>query len=722
VLLTLKGYFRRERGFDFADIHKPAFTWILLIEAVALVTWQMFANNRWVLLLVVTTHLLALWILFYSVSASTIVWFLGMSLTILLSAQIYDQPAASLALCFMPLISILLQGWMVGLLIAGLTLGEVLIAPDTLPILTGYRPHILIGAGAGWVVGGIIRYSLVNFVETIYANYQHAIGDLAEARLQRAELKQVQDDLVHANRELTRLTRQLRIANHAAEEARRVKDNFVSTVSHELRTPLNMIIGFSEVIAKSPRVYKTRLPPTLLADITSIQRNSQHLLALINDVLDLSQVEMGVLSLARDWCSLQALIQEAVDVIHPLFHSKGLYLKIEAIISDDRIYCDQTRIREVLINLLSNAGRFTERGGVTIRTKKDDKFIIFSIEDSGPGIPSENQARIFEPFYQQNSSIYRKKGGSGLGLSISKRLVELHGGEMWFESQLGIGSIFSFSLPLDVLEDDAPNPSNAFRWVNPYATKETRTRPFLAPVAEPTPRCVLLEQGDGLRRLFERYLDGVEIIPVRDGSQAALEVGKPLTQALVINHPQYEEISKKLLLENQLSYGQSVIGFWLPGTESVASSMHVNRYLVKPVSTEILLETLEQFGDDVQNILLVDDNPDVLQLFGRIITSSDRPYKILRATNGLQALDLMRMRKPDLVFLDLVMPEVDGFQVLNEKENNPDICKIPVVVLTAQDPAISAKVVETVKLGRGGGIAARDLLKLVKLISFHRME
>ena len=719
MLLDLKGLFHRERGFDSADFQKPAFAWLLLVESVALVTWQLFANNHWVLLLVVFTHLLALWTLFYRVSASIIVWFFGLSLIILLSAQVYVQPAVSLALCLLPMVTVLLHGWPAGLLIGGLTLGGVIFGQNYFPVLTGYRLHILIGAAAGWVVGGIIRYWLVNFMEAIYANYQHAIGELAEARKQRLETKQVQEDLVHANRELARLTRQLRIANQEAEEARRAKENFVATVSHELRTPLNMIIGFSEVIAQTPRVYKTRLPPTLLADITSIKRNSQHLLDLINDVLDLSQVEMGVLSLSRDWCTLQALLQEAIEVIHPLYRSKGLSLEVDSADPDVRVYCDQTRIREVLINLLSNAGRFTEQGGVHLKTQIREYFIIVSVQDTGPGIPSENQARIFEPFYQQDSSIRRKQGGSGLGLSISKRLVELHGGEMWFESEFGVGTTFYFSLPLKAAEEEGGELPRGLRWVNPYAAQEARSRPFIAPLAAPIPRCVILEEGNGLKRLFERYLDGIEIVSAQNISQVVNEIERPLTQTLVINHPEHQVIFRELRLRNQLPYGLSVIAFWLPGTENVARDMHVNQYLVKPVSNETLLQTLEQFGNDIQEILLVDDNPDVLQLFARIIASSHRPYKVLRATDGQQALELLRTRQPDLVLLDLVMPEVDGFQVLKEKERDPSIRDIPVVVLTAQDPAVVGKVVDEISLGCGGGVSMRDLLTLVRMTHFH---
>ena len=290
---------------------------------------------------------------------------------------------------------------------------------------------------------------------------------------------------------------------------------------------------------------------------------------------------------------------------------------------------------------------------------------------------------------------------------------------MRFESESGIGSTFSFSLPVGEVEEEATLQRGSSRWINPYAIQEGRTRPFRAPVAAVLPCCVVFEVGDGIRHLFERYLDGYEIIPVQDVPQLITEIGQPLTQTLVINHPDYETICHSLSTQNQLPYGLTLFAFWLPGIASVAKNMNVKQYLVKPVSTETLLETLEGFGGEIQDILLVDDNPDILQLFGRIISSAKKSYKVLRATDGQQGLDLLRTRKPDLVFLDLVMPEMDGFQLLREKEADLSIRDIPVVVLTAQDPVIVTKAVEMVAPKAGRGDLPADLLTLVRTMSLN---
>ncbi|MCP4534139.1 MAG: HAMP domain-containing histidine kinase, partial [Delftia sp.] len=289
-----------------------------------------------------------------------------------------------------------------------------------------------------------------------------------------------------------RLSDRLKTMHQVAEEARRAKEEFVANVSHELRTPLNMIIGFSEIITESPQVYGASLPPALLADIGAIQRNSRHLSRLVDDVLDLSQIEAGRMALNKEWASLPDIIGAATLAVRPLFESKGFYLETDIPPDLPPVFCDSTRVRQVLINLLSNAGRFTERGGVRVRIERAENEIVISVSDTGPGIGVEAQQKLFEPFQQLDSSIRRRHDGSGLGLSISKRFVEMHVGKMWIESQVGVGATIYFSLPLETPLPAIPGGGSALRWFNPYQPYEKRTRRSKAPAPSFVPRYVLL--------------------------------------------------------------------------------------------------------------------------------------------------------------------------------------------------------------------------------------
>src|SRR6185503_18004148 len=193
-------------------------------------------------------------------------------------------------------------------------------------------------------------------------------------------------DLAQANLQMTRLNILAQGLRQAAEEARRAKEEFVANVSHELRTPLNMIIGFSETILQSPGAYGKKIPPALLADLMVIYRNAEHLSELINDVLDLSQVDAEKMALTKEQAQLGEIVEEATTAIRPLYTSKGLYLDVDIPENLPSIFCDRTRIREVLLNLLSNAGRFTERGGVHLRGWLKGNDVVVSVTDSGPGI------------------------------------------------------------------------------------------------------------------------------------------------------------------------------------------------------------------------------------------------------------------------------------------------------------------------------------------------
>jgi len=220
-------------------------------------------------------------------------------------------------------------------------------------------------------------------------------------------------------------------------------------VSHELRGPLNLILGFSRLMALSPERYGEPLPGAYRADVATIYRNSRHLSDLIDDILDLSQIEAERLPLAKERVDLEEeVVKEAAEFVHPLAERKGLTLTLRLAGTLPAVMVDRVRLRQVVLNLLTNAVRFSEKGEITLRTERQRERVLVSVQDSGPGIDADQLPRLFQEFSQAQPAERREVRGSGLGLAISKQLVELHGGEIWVQSTRGVGSTFSFTVPL----------------------------------------------------------------------------------------------------------------------------------------------------------------------------------------------------------------------------------------------------------------------------------
>lgn len=670
----------------------------------------------------VSTAAIALYLLPRRPLAAQTIWLLGLAGTIVLWMARFRQPEVIFFLSLLPFVVTITAGWPAGLVAESLLIVVVWLLPGllSLPYPSSYGLGVIAGGAVAGMMGWSVTYSLLTVAQWSLAGYNQARQKMAEAQEQRLELKQAQEDLVRANRELARLSDHLKAMYQVAEEARRAKEEFVANVSHELRTPLNMIIGFSEMITQSPQIYGDNLPPTLLSDIDAIYLNSQHLSRLVDDVLDLTQVEAGRMALSKEWTCLPGIIQAAALAVHDLLDSKGLFLELDLPADLPSVFCDSTRIRQVVLNLLSNASRFTERGGVRIQATQEGNQVVVSVTDTGPGIAPQDQERLFEPFQQLDNSIRRRHGGSGLGLSISKQFVEMHGGKMWLESQVGIGTTFHFSLPLEEsLPSSFLDTDDARRWFSPYSEYEYRIRTGRSKAEAPVvlPRFVVLEDGETLRRLLARYLDGFEVSSVRDIQEAIDELNRSPAQALIVNMPSPVGTSHGLEGLTNLPYGTPAITCWVPGTDEIAQHMGAVRYLVKPIPRETLLSTLEGLGEEIKSVLVVDDQPDVLQLFARMLSSEGQRYRILRADSARRALSLLRQRQPDVMLLDLIMPGMDGFQLLQEKERDPSIRDIPVVIISSRDPEGEPIVSDLLTVSRTGGLSLRNLLACIQSVS-----
>jgi signal transduction histidine kinase/CheY-like chemotaxis protein len=566
-----------------------------------------------------------------------------------------------------------------------------------------------------WTILGVMIpvYRPVNHVaDWAWAYFQETRGLLEEAQEHRGKLEQALTDLAQANLQMTRLNILAQGLRLAAEEARRAKEEFVANVSHELRTPLNMIIGFSETILQSPGAYGKKIPPTLLADLMVIYRNAEHLSELINDVLDLSQIDAEKMALTKEPAQFREIVEEATTAIRPLFASKGLYLDIDIPENLPSVFCDRTRIREVLLNLLSNAGRFTEQGGVGLRVWPEGNDLMVSVADSGPGIAAKDLDKVFQPFQQLDSSIRRRYGGTGLGLTISERFIQLHGGKIWVDSQEGSGTTFFFCLPVaPALMGDS-----FLHGVTPDWEFLQRTHPYTGSRPVVQPRFVILETGDTLQRLLTRYWDKVETAPVSSIEEAMAELSRLPAQALLVNETSTGKVLEYLNLSQKLPNNTPLITCSIPRLAEL-DPLGASVRLVKPIFRETLLGALDQLNIKEGTVLIVDDEPDALQLFRRMLTSLERDYRILLARDGQEALTILQKCRPQVILLDLVMPNMDGFQFLELRRQQPILGEIPVVIISARDPASQPIVSGMLAATLGGGLSISQLLAGIEALS-----
>jgi signal transduction histidine kinase/DNA-binding response OmpR family regulator len=651
---------------------------------------------------------------------------------ILLAAAWFDQPSI-LALLAIPTA---LAAGMVGLrgatVVTAVETAALLFWPDA--IWGGMDAGVVVPLAGVWMMLGLMAAVYRPVYQAIGWSWEYVErtqGELEQARDRQVTLKQALADLADANAQLTRLNMVAQGLRQAAEDARLAKEQFVANVSHELRTPLNMIVGFSEMIVRTPQMYGASsapsavpagapsralagapVPQTLLADLMVIYRNAQHLADLIDDVLDLSQIEADQMALSKEAVSFDEIVAAAVIAVRPLFESKGLYLRT-TVPEDLTVFCDRTRIREVLLNLLSNAGRFTEQGGVEVHVSQEREDVMVAVSDTGRGIAAQDLGKLFRPFQQIDGSIRRRYGGTGLGLSISKRFIELHGGQIWVNSEVGQGTTFFFRLPM---RPAALADGDYSRWLIPEWEYVQRTRRSTAPRAVIRPRLVVVEKGQALRRLLVRYLDGVEVVPATSLQDAVQKLATSPSQALLIN-----ELSVNGVLQDirtvDLPYDTPVMVCSVPEAHPMADLPGMVDYLVKPISRDKLLAALERLEMHGKSVLIVDDEPEALRLFRRMLVSSAQGYRVLRARDGQEALHMLRLHRPDAMLLDLVMPNMDGFQLLEAKSQDPELRGIPVVVISARDPAGQPIVSSTLTVVKEGGLSARHLLAGIKALS-----
>lgn len=512
--------------------------------------------------------------------------------------------------------------------------------------------------------------------------YLHAQDLLGEARERTAGMKQTLSDLSHANRQLGLANERLDALRLIAEEAQKTKTAFVAKVSHEFRTPLNMIIGLVDLMVANPEVYEGALPAAVSEDLRIVRRNCEHLSGMVNDVLALSQAEAGRLVLRRERVALGEIIDGALAVVRPLVEKKGLDLEVT--IPDDlpMVYCDRTRIRQVILNLASNAARFTQEGRIAIRVAVQGQGAVVSVQDTGPGIPAEDAERIFEPFCQGASKLWRDKSGSGLGLTISKQFVELHGGRIWIESEPGTGTTISFSLPVSPLG----HASGPGRWISENWVWVERTSQANLPRPPDKPRVIIHDDTGELCHAYKYHGDEVEFVHALSLAQVAEELRRCPAHAVMLNAQSPDELWPLVSQARQNVRDTPLVGCVVSPEVGRTWRGGVVGYLTKPVTRAELIGAVQNLNGPVRRVLAVDDDPDVLNLWARMLIAHDSTLEIAKASSGQEALDELDTNPPDVMLLDLMMPEMNGWQLLAIKEERQAIRDIPVVLVSAQDP------------------------------------
>jgi signal transduction histidine kinase/CheY-like chemotaxis protein len=610
--------------------------------------------------------------------------------------------------------------------------------PAGLPLLPGLRPaagpETLVALVAIWASMGVMvlgHYPVANFATWAEGYYQRVQAQLDEAVERKMALEQALEDLTLASRQLALANERLAALRNIAEEAQQTKAAFVAKVSHEFRTPLNMIIGLVDLMVKSPEVYGKKLPRALLEDLAIVQRNCEHLAGLVNDVLDLSQVEVGRLTLHPERVRLPDICAEALAVVHPLLHKKGLELHLA--VPDDlpEIYCDRTRIRQVILNLLSNAARFTEQGHIEIRMEQRRSALLVSIRDTGPGIAPEDVDRIFEPFCQGTQPLWRDKGGTGLGLSISKQFVELHGGRIWLESELGRGTTFHFELPISPDIEAIARPT---RWLSEEWIWHARNHPTALPDLAARPRVLLCDASGNLQVALSRFADEMEVVRVTNLADASQMVKECPVHMAVVNVPSPEALWPTIAAARQQLPDTPVAGCLIPAHVQRLAESRALDYLVKPITRADLQNALARAGlsghaaarhtpgetapaasdaapTPTRRILVVDDDPEVVMLWTRMLHLLDGGLEILTEASGTAALAALQRHHPDLMLLDIMLPDITGWAVLAQKNADQDIAGIPVILVTAQDPAEEPVRSEAMVLTMAGGLSIGKLLR-----------
>ncbi|MEM7250214.1 MAG: response regulator [Pseudomonadota bacterium] len=516
-----------------------------------------------------------------------------------------------------------------------------------------------VSRGLGTLKRGAIRIGEGDLQHRIGLTSNDEMGDLSQA------FDQMSDRL-----ELT--MREVQSARDAATEANRAKSTFLANMSHELRTPMNAIIGYTEMLIEDA---EDTGQEDFIPDLEKVLAASRHLLSLINDVLDLSKIEAGGMTLFIEEFSPVTLIADVVNTVRPLVGQNANELTVNIEPSMDAMTADQTKVRQTLFNLLSNACKFTERGSISLTASQDRQAdtIVIEVSDSGIGMDEEQLKRVFEPFTQADSSTSNRYGGTGLGLSISKEFCELMGGRIVVDSEINEGTTFSVTLPRVMAEAESSHSAE----------------PVSLPAGSGRGTVLVIDDDERVLELSARILkkQGFSVATSNNGERG-LELARALHPTAVILDiimPGMDgwQVLSALKADSETAELPVVLMTMLDDRET-GFALGATEYLTKPIDRNRLAEFFDQLAPETStgDILVVEDDRATRAALCRSL--EQRGSTVRSAENGRIALVAMQERQPDLIFLDLMMPEMDGFEFLEHLRANDAWRGVAVVVITAK--------------------------------------
>lgn len=497
---------------------------------------------------------------------------------------------------------------------------------------------------------------------------------------------------------------QLEKANEQSIAASSAKSQFLASMSHELRTPLNAIIGYSEMLSEDAQDMGFE---TATEDLEKIMASGRHLLSLINDVLDLSKIEAGKMEVYAESFALRPLLDEVAATVVPLVSKNGNELVVSVDLDDtDEIETDKTKLRQNLFNLLSNAAKFTENGKIELSVSKvqkcDAEFFRFAVRDDGIGMTPEQRDKLFQAFVQADQSTTRNFGGTGLGLAIAQEFTRMMGGHISVESEVDVGSTFSFEIPARF---DAGNASAAGQ-------------------SEPAPatglgRVLIVDDEEDARRAAARIVaeEGYDVL-MAPNAAIGIEMARahqPDVIILDVIMPERDGWSMlKELKADPILCETPVVLATIVADRDMGLAFGAVEHLIKPIDPVKLITTLEAIAEGrTKDVLVVDDDAATRNLFRRILTRQG--WTVREAADGRGALSQLKSSKPTLMVLDIMMPNVDGFDVLKSVRATEDLADLPVIVATSKDltreeldwlKAHSGEVIRKGDTGRGDLLAA----------------